>query len=108
MGSQVNNLSSGSQKLSDIGYSSGLSKDFQSPNLPAGGAECTSLSTLRSNLEVSKRHHQSRQLKKQQRRLDATKHQHITHFHQPVVVHHHYHVPRKGISSHWLVNMTMI
>ena len=49
MGSQVNHLSSGSQKLSDIGYSSGLSKDFQSPNLPAGGA---SLSTCQSSLEL--------------------------------------------------------
>ena len=107
MGSQINNiLSSGSQKLSDIGYSSGLSKDFQSPNLPAGDA---SLSTLQSSLEVIKRNHQSRQLKMQQRHLDATKHQHITHFHQPVVVHHHYHIPGKGISSHcWLINKTLI
>ena len=96
MGSQINHLSSGSQKLSDIGYSSGLSKDFQSPNLPVGGA---SLSTCQSSLEVIKKHHHSRQLKKQQRHLDATKHQHITHFHQPVVVHNHYHIPGKGIHS---------
>ena len=99
--SQNDNLLSTSQKSSDIGYSSGLSKDLQSLNLSADGDECTSVQSQQRSLEASKSNHYSRQLRKQRRHSDIAKHQY--NYYQPTVVvhnhHNHYHVPGKGIHT---------
>ena len=80
--SQVDSLSSSSQESPDLGYHSGLSKDFQSQNQSTNGGYQLFQSTPQDNLKVMKKNQRSRQ--RELKCSDVTRCH--NHFHQSTVV----------------------